>query len=191
LVGLLVLLLTVSVVLFVPVFLNRHTIYPTPETESAFLKSYAAKPAVVESVVAPFMCKRFHSYWSDNMGATAGQEFATHQGGIQGHYTIRAQDWMPVMTALNDDLSAQLVRDGAEILGRSGDPRDGFHYDYKLGKSFGSVTISPLRIEKGKYTPEEVLPEGLVPMALDIALIEKWYPKEPGTMSVRIDTNIR
>ena len=47
------------------------------------------------------------------------------------------------MGALGDDVSAQLLSNGAQILSRSGDPRSGFYFDYRLGKSVGSVTIFP------------------------------------------------
>jgi len=51
---------------------------------------------------------------------------------------------MPLMNDLRDDASAQLVVNGAQILIQTGDANTGFHFEYKLGKSIGTLTISPL-----------------------------------------------
>ena len=53
---------------------------------------------------------------------------------------------MPLMDALRDDVAAQLVGNGARILSQIGVAQAGFHFDYKLGKTVGSVTISPLEL---------------------------------------------
>ena len=39
---------------------------------------------------------------------------------------------MSLMDALQDEVRSQLVGSGAQILGRSGDARDGFHFEYNL-----------------------------------------------------------
>jgi len=175
-VALSVLLLSVSVVVFLRALLNRHTVYPTQETESAFLKSYAPR-----SVVEAFESKQFNSQWLHHESAAAGEGFATHQGAFQGKAAIRPEKWMSLMTALSDDVSSQLLRDGAQVLGETGDPRDGFRFGYKLGKCYGALTISPLEIDRSPQVPE-----GCVQVVVDIALIEKWFPKESGMITVRI-----
>jgi hypothetical protein len=83
------------------------------------------------------------------------------------------------MTALNNDVYQQLLLNGAQILSRSGDPRHGFHYDYKLGKSIGSLMISPLTTPSPsplhrKYS----LPNGTVDVRGHIEKREMWFPKE-------------
>jgi hypothetical protein len=84
------------------------------------------------------------------------------------------------MTALSDDVSAQLLLNGAQILNRSGDPQSGFHFDYKLGKSIGSLTISPLAITSPSLIHRGIpLPEGTVDVTARIQLQEMWFPKEP------------
>lgn len=175
-----VLLLNVGLVVFLRAFLNRHTVYPTPETESAFLKNYAPR-----SVVEPFESKQFNSQWWDHETAEAGKGFATHQGAFQGKVAIRPEKWMSLMTALSDDVSTQLLRDGAQILSESGDPRGGFQFDYKLGKSYGAVAISPLKIYRSPQVQE-----GCVQAVVDIAFIEKWFPKEPGMITVKLNIDM-
>ena len=51
------------------------------------------------------------------------------------------------MNALRNDVTAQLQANGAEVLQQSGGPHEGFHFDYKVGKSMGTLTILPLTID--------------------------------------------
>ena len=90
------------------------------------------------------------------------------------------------MNALRDDVSTQLVNNGAQILSQSGDARDGFHFEYKLGKSIGGLTISPLSTNSivHRATP---LGRGLLDVTVHIEQTEKWFPKAPGTIEVRIN----
>jgi hypothetical protein len=175
LIALSVLLLTFCIAVSVLVVQHRRIVYPNPETESAFLKNYAPG-----SAVEPFDSHQLSSMWSHHQSDAAGDGFATHSGGFQGKFAIRSEQWASLMTALSDDVSTQLSRDGAQILAKTGDPRAGFHFDYKLGRSYGVLTISPLEISTSPR-----LPEGTVAVVLDIALIEKWFPKEPGMITVR------
>jgi hypothetical protein len=160
-----------------------HTLYPTPETESAFLRSYTPK-----SVIDQYQCRESSSY-GQHSGGGAGRMFVTHTAGFDWHFAMRSERWMPLMNALGRDVAAQLLHNGAEILSRSGDPRSGFHFDYKLGKSIGTVTISPLAINPQIHrgTP---LPEGTLDVTAEIELAEKWFPKEPGTIQVSINNPI-
>jgi hypothetical protein len=180
LIALSVLLLSVGLVVFIRAFLNRHTVYPTHETESAFLKNYAPR-----SAVEPFESKQFNSQWFYQESAAAGKGFATRQAAFHGKVAIKPAKWMSLMTALNNDVSIQLLRDGAQILSATGDPRDGFHFDYKLGKSYGAVTISPLETDRNPQVPE-----GCVQAVVDVALSEKWFPKEPGIITVKLSSDM-
>lgn len=94
------------------------------------------------------------------------------------------------MNALSDDVSAQLAQNHAQILSQSGDPRDGFHFEYKLGKSIGTLTISPLSINSHiwRATP---LREGLVDVTARIEQTETWFPKTPDTIVVRVNDDPR
>lgn len=159
-----------------------HTLDPTPETESAFLKNYTP-----QRVIEGFQCDLL----SSNSGSThaAGREFVTHTAGFEYFFAIRSQNWTPLMNALRDDVEAQLVGNGAQILSQSGDPRDGFHFDYKLGKSLGSLKISPLAISSPNPHRGAPLPEGTVDVTARIELAEKWFPKEPGTIRIAVTTS--
>jgi hypothetical protein len=154
-------------------------VYPTPETESAFLKHYTPELAVNK-----FRLKNNSFGWQSSMSAGAGREFATHSGDFQGDVAIDPKCWMRLMSSISEDLSAQLSRDGAQILNQSGDALDGFHFDYKLGKSLGSVAISPLRIVSvlRGCTCQAVV-------HVYVSVEEKYFRKEPGLISVRQTSN--
>lgn len=178
------LLLILCSAIAVPEIWDRlHTLYPTPDTKSSFLRSYNP-----QSVIEPFKS----NLPSGDNGATnsaAGRALVTHTAEFQSFFAMRSEKWMPLMRALSEDLRAQLLQNGAQILNESGEPRRGFHFDYKLGKNFGSVKIFPLTIDTRipRRTP---LPEGTVDVATRIEVEEKWFPKEPGTIQVRVSSTI-
>jgi hypothetical protein len=184
LVGLSILLLAVCVDVAPGIWNKLHTLYPTPETESAFLKNYTPK-SVIERFEADMGSSSMH-----HSGGGAGREFVTHSGGFQWFFAMRSEKWMPLMNALRDDVSAQLVGNGAQILSQSGGARDGFHFEYKLGKSIGTLTISPLQKTSliHRATP---LCKGLVDVTARIEQTETWFPKEPGTITVSVNDDLR
>jgi hypothetical protein len=74
--GLSVLLLAVCVVVAPGIWDQLHLLYPTPETESAFLKNYTPK-----SVIEQFEAHESSSY-GRHSGGGAGRQFVTHTGGF-------------------------------------------------------------------------------------------------------------
>ena len=164
-----------------PVWDHFHTWHPTPETESAFLKNYTPK-----SVIERFEERGENSAYSDHKGGSAGSKFVMHSGGFVWHFTMRSEKWMALMDGLEDDVHAQLVGSGAQILNQVGDARDGFHFEYKLGRSFGAVTISPLQVNSGIHRATPLRP-GLVDTDARIEQTETWFPKPPGLMVVRVN----
>jgi hypothetical protein len=184
LVGLSILLLALGVVVAPGIWDHLHLLYPTPETESAFLKNYTPK-----SVIEQFDAHMGSSYGRGS-GSGAGRVFVTHTGEFDWHFAMRSEKWMPLMNTLRDNVSTQLLGNGAQILSQSGDPREGFHFEYKLGKSFGMLTISPLQVESRihRVTP---LCKGLVDVTARIEQAERWFPKEPSTITVSVNGYLR
>jgi hypothetical protein len=125
------------------------------------------------------------------MGTTeAGRNFVTHTAGFDWHFAMRSDKWMPLMDALRDDAQAQLVGNGAQILSQSGNPHDGFHFDYKLGNSIGSLTISPLAITAPELVQRETaLSKGIADVTARIEQREMWFPKEPGAIQIQASIN--
>jgi|tagenome__1003787_1003787.scaffolds.fasta_scaffold20824865_3 hypothetical protein len=160
------------------VALRRHSrlYYATPETESAFLKNYTPEHVI----------DCFRENWGVShgrgFGSSAGRDFVPHEAGFQFDVVLRRENWMSLMNALRDDVLQQLARNGAEVLGQSGDPRDGFRFDYKIKQSMGSMRISPLAINS--HTQRNMrLPEGMVDVTVKIDQTEQWFPKRFGTIS--------
>jgi hypothetical protein len=184
LIALSVLLFAVAVVA-VPVVWDRiHEFYPTPETESAFLKNYTPT-----NVLNEFKDEGGSSYL-DGRSAGAGHDSVTHGATFDGYFAMRPERWMPLMNALRDDVAAQLVRNGARILSQGGDARAGFHFDYKLGKTVGSVTISPLALTSLIHRKMPV-PDGAVDTHTSIEVAEKWFPQEPGLIQVKLNSSVQ
>jgi hypothetical protein len=182
--GLSVLLLSVCVAVAPGIWDQLHTLYPTPETESSFLKNYTPK-----SVIERFDAEKGSSY-GQHSGGGAGRKFVTHTAGFDWYFAMRSEKWMPLMNALRDDASAQLVANGAQILSQTGDANVGFQFEYKLGRSIGTLTISPLGQTSliHRATP---LCKGLVDVTAHIEQTERWFPKEPGTITVRVNAELR
>jgi hypothetical protein len=178
-----VLLLIISAAFALPMIWDRiSTLYPTPDTESAFLKNYTPKSAIEQFEATDSSSYARHS------GSAAGRKFVTHSAGFDWHFEMRSENWMPLMTALRDDTSAQLLGNGAQILIQSGNSQDGFHFEYKLGKGLGTLTISPL--EKDLLVRRRApLPEGVVDLTVHIEQKERWLSKEPATAQISINNS--
>ena len=176
-----ILISAMSLLVGATVWQQLHMLYPTPETESAFLRNYTPK-----KVIERFEEAGEGSSYGNHKSGGAGTKYVTHSGGFEWHFTIRSEKWMALMDGLEDDVHAQLLGSGAQILNQIGDARDGFHFEYKLGKSFGAVTISPLRVNSGIHRATPHCP-GLVDVDARIEQTETWFPKPPGLMMVRIN----
>jgi hypothetical protein len=160
---------------------NTYLLYATPETESVFLKNYTP-----QHVIERFQKGESSPFQGPGRGAIAGKHFVTHQTEFDSTFAMRYDESIPLMTALNDDLAEQLTRSGAYVLIRGGDPHSGFHCDYRLGRSVGTVTISPVvfdsRVHRG--TP---LPEYSVAVVAKVELNEKWYPSEQSALQAGLN----
>jgi hypothetical protein len=156
--------------------------YPTPEKQSAFVRDYSPM-AVIDSF------KSKESSTSDaSMGSGAGEKFVTNERDFRADFAIEPEKRLPLMIALRDDLSAHLIRDGAIILSSSGDAGKGFRFIYRLGRNAGSITVSPLRTDQSMGLNRR-LPEGFEEIVAEVAVSEKWFPREPD--SIRASLAIR
>ena len=162
--------------------------YPaTPETESAFLKNYT--PA---NVLNPF--NDGQASYSKGRGDEAGYEAVTHTANFEGYFALCSEKFMPLMDALRDDVAAQLVGNGASILSQIGVAQAGFHFDYKLGKTLGSVTIAPLQLTPdlvgtlSRSTPQA---NCMVSVQTRVDVTEKWFAQEPSLIQVSANNSIQ
>ena len=150
---------------------HTRLIYPTPETESVFLKNYT--PA---HVVDRFRENESFQSMHHN-GAGAGDTFVTHNSGFEFYIVLRRDKWEPLMEALRDDVLQQLANDGAKVLSQTGTACDRFQLDYSIGKSVGSVTISPVEITPPSQAQRNyALPRCTNDVTVKIEQTEKWFP---------------
>jgi hypothetical protein len=151
---------------------NSHLLHATPETESAFLKSYTP-----QHVIEQFQCnERGSGGTAKGNSAGASKAFVTHEVSFRSFFPMRSDKLLPLTIAVNDDVVALLNLTGAQILSRSGDARTGFRYDYKLGRSLGTVNISPVSLDSRIHRAMP-LPKQMVDVETKVELAEKWYPK--------------
>jgi hypothetical protein len=150
---------------------GSHLLPITPETESAFLKHYSS-----QHVIERFKCNWPSAGEGPSLVGEAGSDSVIHRSETIWYFAMRSDSQLLLMTALNDDVSVQLTQNGAQILRRSGDPHTGFHFDYKLAKTIGTVTISPVELSSNMHRAMR-LPPGIVDVRAKVELSEKWFPK--------------
>ena len=155
---------------------TAHAYSGTPETESAFLKNYTPV-----NVLNKFNAGA--ASYSNGKGIAPGKEIVTYTANFEGDFALCSEKFMPLMNALSDDVAAQLVASGAQIVSQIGVSQAGFHFDYKVGKTVGSLTIAPLQL-----TPEDPasflghskpVPKCTVTVQTRIDVTEKWFSKSP------------
>jgi hypothetical protein len=163
--GLLIILLIACAVALLLGMRQDRLVYATPDTESAFLRSYNPKPAVT-----PYKIEA-NEGWLEGETAGAGEGYAHHQRDFHGEIAIASND-ATLANALNEDVREQLLHSGAKILGETASPEHGFRYSYRSGNSLGEVIIAPPHISNSQFG----IANEALRVAIDIYLDEKWFP---------------
>jgi len=152
--------------------------YATNDKQSLFIQKYDPDQ-VLKTFVTPEGVNR------GTMSESAGRKFVPSVRTAERRFVIQPGKAARLMNALNGDMSAQLLQNGAQILSQTGNPSSGFHFTYRIGKTIGSATISPLITTEGQYRTLEdgtrvqiPPPNGAQDMAANIVIEEKWFPKE-------------
>lgn len=143
------------------------SVYPTPETESAFLKTYSPNSTI----------EQFKDAWVASMssghGAGAGFGYATHEENFEPIIVIRNEERIALIQNLRSDVASRLAMQNAEILEESGALDTGFKIRYALGKSLGTVTLSPLQSLQGSQLGTGRIPHEMA-VRVRICIQEKW-----------------
>jgi len=158
---------------------HEQLVYPSANSVSAFLKNYNPQ----------YVIDRFKSDESSGFfggqGASPGRLFVTNRYEYDYEFAIESVKHTPLMAALSDDILAQLVHNGATVIDHHGDPQQGYHFDYRLAKSAGTISLFPIgpdpRVHRN--TP---LPDGISDMTVKIEVTEKWFPYETGATQARL-----
>lgn len=157
-------ILLLCVALFRIVVAKGGMVYPSPETESAFLKGYTLASAIVPG--SP-LASGVSGPDSANHGC------ASHQREFQFWVAIPHGSDLAVMAAVRRDIESRLTRQGSQIIGASGDLRTGFQYDYAVGKTKGSVFIDPLVLADSTFAGQAG--PGKLTVKLQVRISETWY----------------
>ena len=159
------------------------TVYPTPETQSGFLKQF--DPA---AIIRPFAC--LHSSTSSGgFTSGAGWRAAHHEKDFDGRFIMRVQDWVALMQALNADMSAKLLADGEQILQQTGNPSTGFYVRYRRGHTLGEARIMPPQLIEPDSIDRRGASSGQVALNLRISLKESWYAAEADALAQASTSN--
>ena len=152
--------------------------YPTPETESIFLKTYTP-----EEAMKPFVNTQRGGQQQGGTTSSAGRGVANHEKHIEAVFVIPADERAHLVSALRENLVTQLENNGARIL-QTHDACSGLELKYVAGKTKGTVTLQPLetvqpdhidRASTSKFGPLAPLCAGEQRVLLRISIAEKWY----------------
>lgn len=157
-------ILLCCVAIFRVVAAKGDVVYPNPETESAFLKSYTLANSIVPGIP---LASGFGGPDSAHHGC------ASHQREFQSWFAIPPGSEPAVMTAVRQDLEHQLTRQGSQIIAASGDLHTGFQYDYAAGRTKGSVFIDPPVLADSTFAGQ--LRRGQLAVKLRVRISETWY----------------
>ena len=92
------------------------------------------------------------------------------------------------MNALHEDVLQQLADNNAEILSQRGDLLDGFHFDYRINRSAGWLTISPIAVDTRN---QRRLPQGMETVTVKIEETEKWFPNSAAMIGASLPNSAR
>lgn len=159
--------------------------YPTPETESSFLRNYTP-----EQVIDRFREPNQSFSSTHGRDGAAGRVFVRHGADFEFHVVLRPEKWTPLMNTLRDDVLQQLAANGAEVLSQTGNPRAGFHFQYRVNRSLGSLTISPVAIDR-LVRRNQSLAEGMTDVTVTIEQTERWFAKGAGTMQIAFRSSVQ
>lgn len=147
------------------------TVYPTPETQTQFLRTYAPS-----RVFDRFRDSQYPGSTVSGGGHGAGLGFATHTQGLEQELVIRSSDSTALMAALDEDVTSFLTASGAKVISQTGNDADGIRVHYVAGKSVGSVTIKPPDPipNPGQYLRRSLGP-GEIDVWVRIGIEETWF----------------
>jgi hypothetical protein len=171
------LLLVVGVIILQVGFLihQARLVYPRPETQSTFLKNYS--PA---KTIEAFDLKQGGSSGGGG-GSGAGDKFATHEKRFSFQFFINAQQRDALAKALAEDVSAQLLRSGANIIATEHTADGTVSFRYVSGHTQGEAVVEPIKTGGRDYPLEFKPPANRPEVTTRVNIKEKWYKSMPAS----------
>ena len=156
-------------------WIRAHTLYPSPQNESAFLKSYSPQP-----LVDRFKCLACYSDSSGGISTSAGKHFVQRSSNYDATFGLRSGEQFELMSALRSDLLGRLDATGARVVRQTGNAHEGFRADYVSNNSVGSVSILPIATLRREVA--QGVPQGFEQVTLHMVIDERWYPNGPSPL---------
>ena len=148
-------------------------VYPTPETQSTFLKTY--NPT---RVIEPFKSKA-NSLWQSGQDDAAGRKFATHHLDKKQYFAMTPEKMPVLFAAMKEDVLRNLAEQGAHVLQQTSD-ENRFEVSYELGQTRGLVAIDPpQQVDSNMIAGKAGLPPCDVAVMVDIRIGETWSKIQP------------
>lgn len=160
----------VLLLMFANAIVNYGTVYPTPETQSSFLKSY-----LPVGVVEPFDAHQGSSR-GDGMSSGAGRGFASHDRTVDFYFVTRPENAPLISKALRDDAVLVLQANKMRVVDRVATPEGRYLIHYASGNTKGTVTIEPV-VAYDTIRRRAPLPSGNQDVKAEIRIEEKWVKK--------------
>jgi len=158
----------VCVLLLTAIVTADDIVYPTPETQSAFIKTYTPV-----DVISRFSLDA--SQLSGPAGSTAGRGCAFHEKRFQAWLVVATGRQPELMAAVRQDLKSKLA-ESARVDSEAGSAREGYRFGYSSGKSKCSVVLEPLEnVDPATVTSPAAVKPGEVGIILRIQMKETWY----------------
>ena len=152
-------------------------VYPTPETESAFLKTYTAAP-----LIDRFKAMQ-SSTWQGSADAAAGRKFVSRHKEEEHYFVIETGLELPLIGAMKDDISDKLTQQGARIISQANSPA-GFEVRYELGQSRGIIALDPVQgVDVRMIMGRVPMPPKTEAIMLRIRIAETWSKSAPESRS--------
>jgi len=152
-------------------------VYPTPETQSAFLKTYTAAP-----VIDQFKAKQSSGSQS-SADAAAGRKFVSRHTEEEHYFVIETGLEPPLIGAMKDDISDKLKQQGARIISQTNSPA-GYEVRYELGQCRGIIALDPIQGVDGRMLMGRVpMPPKNEAIMLRVRIAETWSKSAPESRS--------
>jgi hypothetical protein len=144
----------------------------TPETQSAFLKSYSP-----DSTIARFQIEGSGAQQSAPGGSTTGRGCVFNEKEFIELFVIASGNRVPLMLDVQRDIKSSLALQGGKIVRQVGHAPERFQFDYAAGQSRGTVVVEPLFVVDPKIVEGPYAARGPAESAvkLHIRLTETWY----------------
>jgi hypothetical protein len=158
-----------------PIVSRARYVYPAPEHQSAFFRSYAPS-----RVIEAFGCKQCTSVFSSPRQAGAGRKFVSLQASWNREFVMKIGDQPGLMAALRQDILFGLAQTGAHLMhdpeeAQVQDLTQGFQMRYHSDRANGIVAVEPVRQGDPRLLRSSQTQEGMESVQVKVRIAERWF----------------